>query len=1361
MTEKAASVQGSRAPLLFLSHAGEESEAARALAAALRGAGVEVWLDVDRLRPGDRWQHEIGAALRRSQALLLYVGRTAVDRWVDFEVQIALDRAAKNGNFRLIPVLGPGADPDALPDFVKLFHGLDLRHDIRPAPEKLKDLLTVLLNKPAERIAVLPPDRPPFRGLLHFDVEDAVVFFGRERETEELLGHLGKDPFLLVVGDSGCGKSSLVRAGLVPALLRGRFHDGRAWVSDWRIAITRPGNDPFGELAESLPDLAGDASDRPERIHRNRTLLAEGSDGLRDIVAGSVSPGSRTLLVVDQFEELFTYNQEPDNDAAAVRRRYIDCLLRAANAEGSRPVHVIVTLRADFFGRCWESPELLDRIQQNQYLTPRLPVERLRELIERPLAMAGAQAEPGLVETMLDDVGDEPSNLALLEHTLDQLWQKRRVDGEGLWITHEAYESMGRLPGALRNHANAAVERLKSEEERTLARRFFVDLTQLGEGTEDTRRRVKIEDLTALTGDRDQAIAVLEKLASERLITTGEDHAEVAHEALIRSWPELRKWVDADRDFVRHERRLLEDAKEWQRLGRDREALLRGARLVEAETWLASAPRVVPLLLRELIEASTAEREGEDNERERHRQAELSRLRTAAAIFVVLAMGLAYFWWAAHDAGRTALARGLAAQAQLIEIKNPELVETWARLAAESMRWQRLPESQSSLRRALKALGKPIVWFEHKAEINSVAFSPDGQRAVSGGIDHTARVWDATTRKEMARFKHKAPVRSVSFSPDGQRVVSGSADRTARVWEAATGREIASFEHGDIVTSVAFSPDGRHVASGSLDNTARVWDAATGKEIARFEVEYLVTAVAFSPDGRRVANGSFNRVQVWEPATGQEIMRIEHGDFVTAVGFSPDGQRVVTGSRKEFVPEERSEARIWDAVTGKEIMRFEHRGSVAAVAFSPDGQQVVSGSWDNTARVWETATGEEVARVEHGRPVNSVAFSPDGRRVVSGSSDGTARVWEVALQVRRERPVAPQAVARYGEAAHAFTWANFSPDWKRIVSSHADNTVRVLEAATGKEILRVKHGAIASVALSPAGKRVASGGWNGTVRVWDVGTGRQIARFDHDAAVTSVTFSPDGQRVVSSGSSLLQKRGEGRVWDVATGKEIARIGHGALTSPVAFSPDGKRIVSGCRDGTVRVWNVGTGREIGRFRPNPQIIISVAFSPDGKRVVSGGLDRAVQIWDVATGQEIAQFEHGARVSSVAFSPDGQRVVSGNGFLPAERGEARVWDVATGQEIARVEHRGPIKSVAFSPDGRWLATVSGNSIDFHAIRSEDLLEQVCGRLWRNFTPEEWKRYLPGKRYRKTCPNLPLTPEHKPFQSETSSPGTAKPP
>lgn len=1311
--------QEAGAPLLFLSHAGEESEAARALAVALRGAGVEVWLDVERLKPGDRWQHEIGAALRGSHALILYVGRAGVARWVDFEVQIALDRAAKDSDFRLIPVLGPGADPAALPDFVKLFHWLDLREDAHSAPEKLKELLTGVLNRPAERIAVLPPDRPPFRGLLHFDVEDAVVFFGRERETEELLRLLGKDSFLLVVGDSGCGKSSIVRAGLVPALLRGRFHDGRAWVSHWRIAITRPGNDPFAELAESLPDLASEVSDRPGRIHANRRLLAEGTEGLRDIIAGSVAPNSRTLLVVDQFEELFTLT--PD---ATIRRRYIDSLLQAAKFEGSRPVQVVVTLRADFFGRCWESSDLLDRVRKNQYLTPRLSTGRLRELIERPLAMADAEAEPGLIETMLGDVGDEPGNLALLEHALDQLWQKRQGGGEELRITHEAYESLGRLSGALRTHANAAMKRLKGDKEKALARRFFVDLTQLGEGTQDTRRRVKIEELTATAGDLEKAIEVLEKLASERLITTGDNHAEVAHEELIRSWPELRSWIDADRHFMRRERRFLEDAKEWRRLGKDPEALLRGARLVEAEAWLASSSREVPALVRQLVEESATKRKREEDERESHRQAEVVRLRksralvaVAAAIFIILALTLAYFWWSARKANRMSLARSLAAQAQLLEIKNPELLESQARLAAESLRRQWTHESERSVRRSVELLARPVTQLEQGDAVISVSFSSNGLWAVSGSRDNTARVWDLATEREISRVAHESWVNSVAFSPDGKWIVSGSDDETASVWEAATGKEITRFQDESSIKAVAFSPAGNLVGSGSDNGTVRIWKASTGEEILRLDTQGVIHSVAFSADGKWLASaGDDEGVHVWDTTTGEEIAWLAQEISVYSIAFSPNGRWLASGDDDAI--------RLWEVPTGEEVASIEQEGTAFSVAFSPDGRWLVSGGVDNTVRVREAATGEEIARLEHEDSVTSVAISPDGTRFMSGSLDGTVRVWEAPPRVR---------LALDRDFSNQYT-SVASPDMKRIATSNYKILI-IWEAAKGRLVTHFEHGhgVNPSLAFSYDGQRIITGGWDGTARIWDVETGREIARVEHGSPVGPVALSPDGHWAASGTRGHLGRHFETRIWDVTTKKEIARFRHQRSIRSLSLSAEGKIFILEMIDKTVRAYDLASRSEVVRLE-HQDLVLSVGFSPEGKQVASGSRDGGLRVWDIATKEEIVRWDHGSPVSFLTFSPDGMQLASGGSD------EVRVWDIRTGKENARIELSGPINTVAFSLDSRWLYIASRNSVSRHALRPEDILEQICSRLWRNFTQEEWQRYLPGEPYRKTCPNLP---------------------
>ncbi|HEX6200421.1 MAG TPA: toll/interleukin-1 receptor domain-containing protein, partial [Thermoanaerobaculia bacterium] len=534
--------------LLFLSHAGEEESAARELARRLERAGVPVWLDVERLRPGERWMESLEQALREATAFAVYVGRSGVARWVGQEVRVALDRSVTEEGFAVIPILGPGADPEELPVFLRQHQWVDLRDGLDD-PEGLRELSEVVLgeDRREERIrrSLLPPDRAPFLGLRTFSEEDAFLFYGRDREVEELLAALGADPFLAVVGASGCGKSSLVRAGLLPALRRGRAPgDGAAPggaagasgspLSSWRIALFRPADDPFRELAAALPDLDPELS-AAERMAVGESAAGHFADGagaaagIERAVAALVPAGTRTLLVADQLEEVFT--QTGDADA---RRRFLDALLTAGRLGGDRPVHVLTTLRADFYSRCWEHPDLPRRMAANQYPVERMARDQLREVIEKPLALAGVTPEPGLTDELLDDAGDEPGNLPLLEHALFQLWDQpasRR-------FTHEAYREMGGLAGALEHHAEAVFEGF-GPEDRDLVRRLFLCLAVVGEGGAVTRRRVAKSDLLAMCGEgaeeRERGGGLLARLVEQRLLTAtgtseepGEERVEVA-----------------------------------------------------------------------------------------------------------------------------------------------------------------------------------------------------------------------------------------------------------------------------------------------------------------------------------------------------------------------------------------------------------------------------------------------------------------------------------------------------------------------------------------------------------------------------------------------------------------------------------------------------------------------------------------------------------------------------------------------------------------------------------------------------------------------------------------------------------------
>ena len=604
--------------VIFLSHAGEETANAKELAHQLRQAGVEVWLDVERLKPGDRWMEKIEEGLREASALVVYVGRSGVRNWVDNEVRVALDRSTKDPSFRLIPVLGPKADPESLPLFLKQYQWTDLRQGVDQVGH-LKKLLATVTEKPPEQVSLLPPGTAPFRGLSFFDVEDALLFYGRDQEISELLEKLRVDTFLALVGDSGSGKSSLVRAGLIPALYRGRFYDSTSWVQSWRVAITRPGKDPFGELAEALPDLNPGMSpaQKTEFLKSIRTGFSDGVHGLRDGIAGLVPRETHTLLVVDQFEELFTLTSNEEE-----RRRFIDSLFHAARSETTRPVHVLITLRADFYSHCWQHSRLRKRLPANQYNVGKMDLSQLQEVIEKPLALAGARAETGLVDAILSDVGDEPGNLPLLEHALLQLWERRDAKS----LTHKAYSDIGRLSGALKNHADQVYENLRDVHEQDLARMIFLSLTRLGDNTEDTRHRLRKIDLMELGEDNKATERVLKTLTDSRLIMSsgeatreienGDAVVEVAHEALIREWPKLREWVEDSRDSLRFRQRLVQAAQGWDSSPPEvrPDLLWRGKVLEQAVDWAQEQEAGLPNVAKEFLKASQTEVIFEDKE---------------------------------------------------------------------------------------------------------------------------------------------------------------------------------------------------------------------------------------------------------------------------------------------------------------------------------------------------------------------------------------------------------------------------------------------------------------------------------------------------------------------------------------------------------------------------------------------------------------------------------------------------------------------------------------------------------------------------------------------------------------------------
>jgi WD40 repeat protein len=538
-----------------------------------------------------------------------------------------------------------------------------------------------------------------------------------------------------------------------------------------------------------------------------------------------------------------------------------------------------------------------------------------------------------------------------------------------------------------------------------------------------------------------------------------------------------------------------------------------------------------------------------------------------------------------------------------------------------------------------------LSWSHH------LTFSPDG-KSVAFALDTAIVIWDTEdTDEDQTSLKFGVgyqehpyvPVHEVAYSPDGKTLASGNGDHTLRLWDAATGREIRKLVgHGGPVYSVAFSPDGKVLASGSQDGALRLWDATTGKGIQTLQGHGEVYTIRFSSDGKTLASGNGDHtLRLWDAATGKEIRKlVGHGGPVYSVAFSPDGKVLASGSQDGTL-------RLWDATTGDEIRKFEGRRSLSSFSFSPDGSLLVWGD-DYVLRLCRVDSGEEIRMFEgHVRRITLVVSSPGGKLLASASEDHTLRLWN---------PQSGQAIHKLEGHESPVTSAAFSPDGKLLVSGSEDHTLRLWDSATGREIRRFAghQGIICSVALSPDGRLLVSGSEDGTLRVWERAAGREIFSLEgHEGEVTSVAFSPDGKTLVSGGEDHTL-----RLWDAATGKEIRKLeGHGGPVYSVGFSPNGKLLALG--GDPVRLVDVSTEEEILRFERQDQAGIPErgVFSPDG-RAIALEYSNCVLLCDASTGREIRRLE-GLRNARVSFLPDGASMaVVADGFNMT----ALVWSLA---------------------------------------------------------------------------------------------------
>ena len=1229
-------------------------------------------------------------------------------------------------------------------------------------PEQASTETPLLISEP-----ILARPINPYKGLRPFSQADSRDFFGRESIVKRLCQRLRERTryarFLAILGPSGSGKSSLLGAGLLPAVSEGKLLDSERWM----VAQMSPGTHPIDELEIALTRIA---AEQATNLH---THLTRDSRGLLR-AAGLILPrdDSELLLVIDQFEELYTQGRD-----AITRDFFLGLLVDAVQDPRSR-VRVVIAMRADFYDRPLRHPGFGELVRSRLETIMPMNAEELERAIVQPAARVDVGFEAGLIARIIEEMLYQPGALPLLQYALTELFAER----DGRLLTHNAYDAMGGGVGALANKAEEIYQEFNAAG-RSAARQLFLRLVQPGERLEsgepapDTRRKVQRRELLQISFDTDIMDEVIDTFGRYRMLSLDHDAKshepiiELSHEALLQEWKTLHHWLQQSREDLRTYRRFQDLYREWTDANQLPGYLLRDARLDQLSHWSQRSQILLTLseraYLDESLQARQERRADEEMRRAReleavHRLASTEKLRAeeqaianrqirriaiALAFFLFTAVSAAVFaLFESHRATNQAIlanARELALAAAGQVGSDPELSIHLAVAAVETTFSQDgtvLPEAEAALHNALQA-NRVLLTLPYAG---TVLFSPDGTQMVSGGNDGVIHILDANNGELIDSLEgHNAPIQAIAFANSGK--VMASRDRNGRLilWEFEARRQTAILADGSgdsaPLGQIAFNPDGSRLLVTSQSEEAVVWDTEAREVLFRFRQSGGPTA-AFHPNGTSVAlmtavwhlpeneddrplNLSWSDrqfdytdpyIEFEAPSSEIENTFLESG----AVAFSPDGQRLVTSVVS-------SQAIVRDAHTGQRILSLiGHSNIINAAKYAANGNVIATVSADSTARIWNAFNGEPVMVLEgHQDEILYLDFSPDGKRLVTASLDGTLKLWDLTPSGPGEWPNSPE-----GEMQSL----SFFPGSQKLLLIGVDRLARTFNLHTGEQewVSSELTVAFSRPVFSPDGSLFLVSGEHGQIHVYSSDDQKLNHTLSVDKPSVALAVTPDNKLLavgtrdgdlilvsLENGVSLAQ-------WHVETG----------FVTSLLFSPNGRQIVYAGAEGEIRIVNVETAlAQAGRSQLKPDLIIqahaelvsSLELSPGGDAILSASWDGSAKVWQLTDGaMQLQLAEQSGRILDAIFSPDGRQIVTAS-----EDDAIQIWDRVSGTQLWSMEVvLTNLAQLAFSPNGTYLAVTTDNSpVRLYVMDIDLLLKLAADQMTRQLTHAECKRFF----------------------------------